>query len=238
LLANPVYFCDDFKKSSPPAVPFLPFGGGGNNKPDSKLLAKFGLTLPPPSELGPDRRADLLPVLVVVELGASTARAVLLNRRTGYLLGDLEQPSGQPILEKFCIQPLWFGGVDASDSKGFDMLHLCPTVRGATQLTDDGLFWGGDPEQAQEAMEATPDRLYSGFDFKFFVQNSVFGRTELEDLVKNKRLFAVSAASSILFQSRDRMGTRRSKPLWTEIMELLGDEYQSIKDDLYDKKSS
>eukprot|EP00957_Ditylum_brightwellii_P136174 10385486-Ditylum_brightwellii.AAC.1 len=33
------------------------------SQPSPALLAKFGLTLPPPADLGPDRRADLLPVL-------------------------------------------------------------------------------------------------------------------------------------------------------------------------------
>jgi len=38
----------------------------------------------------------------------------------------------------------------------------------------------------------------------------------------------------VLFKSRDRMGTRRAKPLWTEIMELLGGKYKDIRDQLYD----
>jgi hypothetical protein len=158
LLANPAKFCSDFDAS------------GTSGRPNPALLAKFGLTLPPPADLGPDRRADLLPVLVIVEhddddddeattktqpfllpflsKGRDTlTRGVLLNRRTGYLLGDLEPPPPPPsttsgsdstssssssaaatgMLEKFCIQPLWFGGVD-NLSTGLDMLHLCPNV--------------------------------------------------------------------------------------------------------------
>jgi hypothetical protein len=105
LVANPAKFCTNF--------------GGKKYTPSPTLLSKFGLTLPPPKDLGPDRRADLLPVLILVDFQRQRgARAVLLNRRTGYLLGDLEQPPSPddgasssssmagpaPILEKFCIQ--------------------------------------------------------------------------------------------------------------------------------------
>lgn len=34
-------------------------------------------------------------------------------------------------------------------------------------------------------------------------------------------------------QSRDRMGTKKAKPLWTEIMELLGGEYAQAKERFY-----
>ena len=34
-------------------------------------------------------------------------------------------------------------------------------------------------------------------------------------------------------QSRDRMGTKKAKPLWTEIMELMGGEYLEAKDSFY-----
>ena len=52
LIANPAKFCDDFGAEKPPSL---------------SLLSKFGLTLPPPPELGPDRRADLLPVLLLLD---------------------------------------------------------------------------------------------------------------------------------------------------------------------------
>ena len=53
LVANPASFCAGF--------------GGKKKSPSSSLLNKFGLTLPPPADLGPDRRADLLPVLIILE---------------------------------------------------------------------------------------------------------------------------------------------------------------------------
>ncbi len=234
LLANPAKFCS--------------IGSGIlASGPSPSLLAKFGLTRPPPKDLGPDRQADLLPVLVLVERDEKRGcRGVLLNRRTGYLLGDLEQPPASlgnqvaalpPILEKFCIQPLWFGGID-NISSGLDMLHLCPTVKDAARLTEDGLFWGGDPAQAQEAMEdPSLDRIMTGFDFKFFVQSTIWSTKDLDKEIKDGIWFPACVSKEILFKSRDRMGTQKAKPLWTEIMELLGGEYQRIKDNFYQQDS-
>jgi hypothetical protein len=233
LVANPAKFCSDF--------------GGRSTMPSPKLLAKFGLTLPPPAELGPDRRADLLPVLVLVDMKdeRGSTRAVLLNRRTGYLLGDLEQQPGgpAPILEKFCIQPLWFGGVD-NVSSGLDMMHLCPTVQGAKALTKDGLYWGGEPAQAQDAMsDPSLDRVFTGFDFKFFVQSTLWKPGELQAEIAAGTWFCATVSKEVLFKSRDRMGTMRAKPLWTEIMEKLSEaeestgsetDYLEIRNQLYD----
>eukprot|EP00977_Amphora_coffeiformis_P009246 scaffold2102_cov161-Amphora_coffeaeformis.AAC.30 len=194
LLANPAKFCADF--------------GPKRITPSPSLLAKFGLTLPPPADLGADRRADLLPVLMIVSKTPSGGyQAVLLNRRTGYLLGDLESPGdntgakgGQsaPMLEKFCIQPLWFGGVD-NVSAGLDMLHQCPTVEGAVSLTEDGLYWGGDPNQAQDAMsDSRLDRA------------TVWSKGELEQHVDADNWFCAKVSK-----------------------ELLGEEYKKIRDELY-----
>jgi hypothetical protein len=230
LMANPAKFCTDF---------------GSSSSPSASLLNKFGLTVPPPADLGPDRRADLLPVLCVVDRHPLRgSQAVLLNRRTGYLLGDLEQqqsddmPAPPPRLGAFMIQPLWFGGTSAGggdeSSSGLDMLHQCSAVSGARQLTDDGLYWGGDPAQAQEALgDASLDRLYTGFDFKFFVQSTRWLPLQLEREVKDGTWFCAHVSKSVLFKPRDRMGTRRAKPLWTEIMELMGGDYVKIRDQLY-----
>lgn len=225
LVANPAKFCADF--------------GDRRTTPSPSLLAKFGLTLPPPADLGADRRADLLPVLILVQSNANSGglQAVLMNRRTGYLLGDLENPesggNAAPLLEKFCIQPLWFGGVD-NVSSGLDMLHQCPAVDGAVPLSEDGLYWGGDPNQAQDAMEdSSLDRVYTGFDFKFYVQSTVWSKGELEKHMEAENWFSAKVSKEVLFKSRDRMGTRMAKPLWTEIMDLLGSPCKHVRDELY-----
>jgi Uncharacterized ACR, COG1678 len=243
LVANPAAFLADYGGRD----------GGSRNPIRPALLTKFGLQQSPPRDLGPDRRADLLPVLLIVEQMNGTTRAVLLNRRTGYLLGDLGQSNDNndnsplPILEKFCIQPLWFGGVDSassssssSSSSALEMLHQCPYVDGAVQITKDGLYWGGNPVQAQDAMTMTTsldNRIYTGFDFKFFLQSTVYPAPVLQQELAAGTFFAVQVSKDVLFQSRDRMGSRRAKPLWTEIMELLGGDYVTIKNTLYEEEN-
>eukprot|EP00548_Thalassiothrix_antarctica_P002250 CAMPEP_0194137138 /NCGR_PEP_ID=MMETSP0152-20130528/7063_1 /TAXON_ID=1049557 /ORGANISM="Thalassiothrix antarctica, Strain L6-D1" /LENGTH=349 /DNA_ID=CAMNT_0038834037 /DNA_START=329 /DNA_END=1378 /DNA_ORIENTATION=- len=241
LIANPEKFCSDF--------------GNKSYNPSTSLLNKFGLTLPPPADLDPDRRADLLPVLCILDRHPlKGSQAVLLNRRTGYLLGDLEQQQNDdnsneapPQLTAFMIQPLWFGGtssgngeLSSSSTSGLDMLHQCSMVYGAKELTEDGLYWGGDPVQAQDAMseprEDGSGEPYTGFDFKFFVQSTRWLPTVLEREVREGTWFCASVSKEVLFKPRDRMGTRRAKPLWTEIMELMGGNFLQTRNILYDEE--
>lgn len=294
LVANPAVFCSDFKdqraKSKSRQSSSKQANANANVSPS--LLAKFGLTIPPPAELGADRRADLLPVIILIENGKLMgSQGVLMNRRTGYLIGDLEQQrppmpgpeeddsaiasesagtdSYLPKLGAFMIQPLWFGGTSSgvvatatastrmnsnkggggvTSGGGIDMLHMCDRVMGSRQLTDDGLFWGGDPAQAQEVLNSCKDskaqsssssssnELYTGFDFKFFVQSTRWLPTQLEKDVRDRTWFVASVSKEVLFKSRDRLGTRRGKPLWTEIMELMGGEYRNVRDQLYEEE--
>lgn len=56
---------------------------------------------------------------------------------------------------------------------------------------------------------------------------------QLENEVRNETWFVASVSKEVLFKSRDRMGTRRAIPLWSEIMKLMGGKYKEIKDQLY-----
>jgi len=276
LIANPYKFCNDFGKSGNSSSNTIE-NFFNKNKPSTTLLNKFGLSLPPPSDLGPDRRADLLPVLILVpsdnddddnDSNDNEHYALLLNRRTGYLIGDLEeqiqqqkaQPDYQPQnssyrLGAFMIQPLWFGGTSPNPSSsssstqstkksmGIEMIHLCKNVNHSTKITSDGIYYGGDPTQAQEAMQKTNDNIsefqlqqspMTGFDFKFFVQSTKWLPKQLKKEIFDDNIwFVADVSKDILFKSRDRLGSRRAKPLWTEIMELLGGEYKEMCDELY-----
>ena len=151
-------------------------------------------------DLGPDRRADLLPVVMFI--GTDTVRgsqAVLMNRRTGNLIGDLptnafeddivkdeDDPFASHPLGAFMIQPLWWAGSspggNADDENpsnrgginAIDMIHACPYVDGSVALPkSDGLYWGGSPIQAQKAMkDERLEKPLSGFDFKFYIQTT------------------------------------------------------------------
>ena len=81
------------------------------------------------------------------------------------------------------------------------------------------------------------DRVLTGFDFKFFVQSTIWSTKDLEKEVKDGIWFPAEVSKEVLFKSRDRMGTQKAMPLWTEIMELMGDDFQQIKKDFYDDES-
>lgn len=286
LLANPARFCSDFPDvddesgegdsggstnsngggGGGPIPSFFGGGGGGSGDVSSALLAKFGLTLPPPTELGPDRRADLLPVLLLTERHALRgSQALLLNRRTGYLIGDLDQQQQQQQQQQggadateepeptrlwaFMIQPLWFGGTSPGDAGGLDMLHPCDNdlPDSVTLPACEGLYWGGDPAEAQRVVDADQSSSsssdddvvqrrppLSGFDFKFFVQSTRWLPTQLEKEIRDGTWFVASVNKEVLFRSRDRLGAKRAKPLWTEIMELMGGKYRRVRDRLYE----
>ena len=57
---------------------------------------------------------------------------------------------------------------------------------------------------------------------------------QLEKEIRDGSWIVASVSKEVLFKSRDRLGAKRAKPLWTEIMELLGGEYKDIRDKLYD----
>ena len=293
LVANPAKFCSDLvddkdtkSKGNDRDInsflgglfddPFPTASSSSSNSISPALLAKFGITLPPSPDLGPDRRADLLPVVMFINRDSVRGcQGVLMNRRTGNLVGDLpanafnentdenenddnnnNNPFASHPLSAFMIQPLWWAGsspagsVDDDDDdddedksrrtgiNAIDMVHACPYVDGSVPLKkSDGLFWGGSPIQAQSAMK--DDRLekpLSGFDFKFFIQTTRWLPSQLEQEIEDGVWYLATVSKEVLFRSRDRLGAKRAKPLWTEVIELLGDDYQHIRDQLYNEE--
>ena len=85
------------------------------------------------------------------------------------------------------------------------MLHLCPTVNDAKQISEDGMYWGGDPTQAQDAMEdPSLEKVYSGFDFKFFVQSTIWPSVGvLQSEVDDKIWFPAKVSKNVLFKVRE-----------------------------------
>ena len=57
--------------------------------------------------------------------------------------------------------------------------------------------------------------------------------SQLEQEIKDGVWYLATVSKEVLFRSRDRLGAKRAKPLWTEIIELMGDDYKHIRDQLY-----
>ena len=54
-----------------------------------------------------------------------------------------------------------------------------------------------------------------------------------EKEIQNGTWFVASSSKEILFKSRDRLGSKRAKPLWTELMERMGGDFKRVRDQLY-----
>lgn len=70
------------------------------------------------------------------------------------------------------------------------------------------------------------------------MQSTIWLGKDLEKEVEQGIWYPCVVSKEVIFKPRDRMGTQRAKPLWAEIMELLGGDYRSVRDKLYGDKSS
>lgn len=219
------------------------------------LLAKFGIMSPPTPDQGADRRATILPVLFLIERDpVMGCKAFTVNRRSGALIGDLATEWNKTAeLGAFFIQPVWEGGtgtvVTSQDSitvfdnsninrkqLPLEMLHMCPYVNGSTPLTMcEGLYYGGDPCVVSKAMkDERLEKPMTGFDFKFFFKDTRWLPSQLEKEIQDETWIVAQVSKEVIFRNRDRLGPMRAKPLWKEILELLGDDYSHILDLVYD----
>ena len=219
------------------------------------LLAKFGIMSPPTPDQGADRRATILPVLFLIERDpVMGCKAFTVNRRSGALIGDLATEWNKTAeLGAFFIQPVWEGGtgtvVTSQDSitvfdnsnlnrkqLPLEMLHMCPYVNGSTPLSMcEGLYYGGDPCEVSKAMkDERLEKPMTGFDFKFFFKDTRWLPSQLEKEIQDETWIVAQVSKDVIFRNRDRLGPMRAKPLWKEILELLGDDYRHILDLVYD----
>merc|ERR1740136_431306 len=72
-----------------------------------------------------------------------------------------------------------------------------------------------------------------GLILSFFVQSTRWLPTQLEKEIRDGTWILASVSKDVMFKSRDRLGSKRAKPLWTEVMESMGGEYKDIRDLLY-----
>ncbi|CAN0179599.1 unnamed protein product [Ascophyllum nodosum] len=193
---------------------------------DPKVLEKFGLAQPLPGsdQISPDRAADLMPVVLLVDVGDKGTMGVMLNRRTGVLMGDLGED-----FKSFMIQPLWLGGTQGEKSLSF--IHPYPEVAGAQPiLGDQGLYFAGEMESASRVVTDGPG---SSFNFRFFVQFTLWGPGELEAEVERGLWRPAIASKMALLRVRDRKGPDVAKPMWADLSQMAGGEYLRKMEEFY-----
>eukprot|EP00968_Pinguiococcus_pyrenoidosus_P001203 scaffold53_cov193-Pinguiococcus_pyrenoidosus.AAC.40 len=184
---------------------------------------KFGAPGTMAQFFSPDQLADLLPVVLLFADNPLQSAGYVLNRRTGKLMGDLAEAEDQE-MRCFQVQPIWWGGPGAQGQ--LSMLHTYPQVEGAKKITDE-LYLGGSFDSAQD--EVT-NGIASSWNFKFFLQVTLWGAGSLEDEIRRNWWLPATCSHQVVMKVRERgVGALRAKPMWKEVLELAGGEYDLIQ---------
>jgi len=207
LLANPAKFCS----RNPFARPV-------------KDLGRFGLDGPvSPDEMPPDLTAQMLPVLLLLEHGEGGSSAVLLERRTGALMGDIDIDSFGCV----AIAPLWLGGTQRQNA--LSALHSVEGLEGAAPLRD-GLWLGG----WEAARPRVADSSLAAARFKFFLGATTWAAGQLEAEVAAGAWIVVEGSPELVLKERlDGSGARRAKPVWAEVLSALGEPGRTAYEAVY-----
>ena len=213
LLANPKRFCS----RNPLARPV-------------DNLNRFGLAGPVAiadrDQLSADLAAQMLPVVLVLEHSAAGGTTgVLLERRTGALMGDVS-------MEDFgcvAISPLWLGGIERQET--LKIVHTCgDEVASAAPLKESGLALGG----WEEARPKVADSSLAESRFKFFIGSTVWGSGQLEREMQSEAWFVLDVPPEVILKDRVMdMMPGQIRPLWTELAQLLGDDFAPYLSQVY-----
>jgi len=177
-----------------------------------KDMGRFGIQGPINDPgLSPDMIAQMLPVLVLVEHNEGGSRALLMERRTGALMGDVSMEDYGPC----AISPLWLGGTEKQNS--LYVVHDVAAAGGANEISG-GLFLGG----WEKIKPKVADSSVSEARIKFFIGATEWGAGQLEDELKAGAWLALDVPPSLVI--KDRVADWRPgkpKPVWTEMMNYL-----------------
>eukprot|EP00238_Polyblepharides_amylifera_P004359 CAMPEP_0196573086 /NCGR_PEP_ID=MMETSP1081-20130531/3041_1 /TAXON_ID=36882 /ORGANISM="Pyramimonas amylifera, Strain CCMP720" /LENGTH=244 /DNA_ID=CAMNT_0041890663 /DNA_START=337 /DNA_END=1071 /DNA_ORIENTATION=- len=148
-------------------------------------------------------------VVFLIEHNERGSMGIILNRPTHYNLGQVTEKAGP-----FHDNPVYFGG-DVGDG-AVSLIHGNPSVKGSLSIRP-GLFLGG-MESAAEIVEAG---LADAQEFKFFARYAGWGPGQLENEVANNVWYAAASSKELVLKPVIQL----PKPLWREILELMGDEF-------------
>jgi len=207
LVANPERFCSRNPFSRP-----------------VRDLGRFGLQGPLDlSQLEPDDAAQMLPVLFLTEHSTSGSRALLMERRTGALMGDVNMEDYGCV----AIAPLWLGGT--AKQSNLYVVHDVDNIDGATEVSR-GVYLGG---WAAARPKVADSSLAEGR-FKFFLGSTEWAEGQLEEEFKQDAWIALQCEPSVVL--KDRVAgwqPGRQKPVWRELLKYLGDEAGKIIRQVY-----
>jgi putative AlgH/UPF0301 family transcriptional regulator len=204
LVANPERFCS----SNPFAWPVMD-------------MSRFGIqgALKVPG-MTPDMVAQRLPVLVLVDHSESGSLALLMEQRTGALMGDVSMEDYGPC----AICPLWVGGTAKQNS--LYVLHDVPDVGTGANEISGGLFQGG----WDQLRPKVADSSVSEARIKFFIGATEWAPGQLAAELESGAWLALDVPPSLVV--KDRVADWRPgkpKPVWTEMMNYLPSDDVKVK---------
>lgn len=188
-------------------------------------LSRFGLQGQPDEDLPSDVRAGVLPVLLLLAHGDAGSRALLLERRSGALMGDVSMDDYGSV----AINPLWLGGTSSQNSlsvvhdlDGLDGQNLTGgQAIGLGIGNDTGLQLGG----WADVRKRVEDRNVADSHFKFFLGFTEWRPGQLAAELEAGAWFPLEADAQIVIRDRV-MASRpgRQRPFWKELMESVSNE--------------
>jgi putative AlgH/UPF0301 family transcriptional regulator len=156
---------------------------------------------------------SVLPVLLLLEHASGGSRALLMERRTGALMGDVSMDDYGCV----AISPLWLGGTARQNT--LYVVHDVAGLEGAVEVRD-GLYQGG----WMDARPRVADSTYADGRFKFFLGATEWGAGQLDEELKAGAWIALDCDPSVVI--KDRVADWRPgqpKPVWTELVQQLED---------------
>lgn len=187
-------------------------------------MERFGLQGPVSDDGTPaDVRAQMLPVLLLIQHDEKGSRALLMERRTGALMGDISFDDYGCV----AISPLWLGGTERQNS--LYVVHNVPDLDGAAPLAD-GLWLGG----WSAARPKVADSTLAESRFKFYLGDTDWQAGQLQKEFEEGAWLSLNCSSDLIIKDRV-MGWRpgKPKPVWTELVGYLGAAASALLEQVY-----
>lgn len=159
-------------------------------------------------------------VIFLFAHGEQGSAGWILNRPTEYTIGQLA--GFEELQPELSSCPLYMGG-----DVGKDCTHVMHGVRdleGAQEVID-GVFVGGYRNVKAHVREGRS----SPMDYRWFARYSGWGAGQLEREVAAGAWFLGSCSKELVLKHCINL----EKPLWREVLELMGEEYAEISKRAY-----
>jgi len=148
-------------------------------------------------------------VIFIVQHDEAGSMGIILNRPTQYTMSQVTEKAGP-----FGDNPVYFGG-DVGDG-AVSIVHGNADVKDSLEIRP-GLYLGGMESAAQLVEDGQGDAQ----EFKFFARYAGWGPGQLQSEVERGVWYCAAAARELVLKPVIQL----PKPLWREVLELMGGEY-------------